>query len=313
MKKIRNFIYWCSGCNVEVLLKHKNDQPKYFGIGLTILITAVMASLTGGYAFMMIFSNSITAVFFGLFWGLLIFNLDRFIISSSGVSDGTAKITKEEWINAIPRLILAITIGIIIALPLEIRLFEKEINAEINAQNSTNPENAVILIGNRFVIIDSYYSELSLINEEINFKKELRRSLYKNYMKLVSSNETEEKQVIAFNNYEMASKQWNDFFPRANNRISELSQTIADLIVEKENEIRNVKNIEERNSGILAKYIALNKITNENKSAMTLRIFITLLLILIEIVPIIFKLMTVDGPYEEEIQYMNAQKIKKFK
>ena len=71
--------------------------------------------------------------------------------------------------------------------------FEKEINAGINAQNSTNPENAEILIGNRFVVIDAYHDELSLINEEIKFKKELRDNLHRKYMKLVSLNETEEK------------------------------------------------------------------------------------------------------------------------
>ena len=40
--------------------------------------TALMAFITSGYALYTVFDNLFTAIFFGLIWGLLIFNLDRY-------------------------------------------------------------------------------------------------------------------------------------------------------------------------------------------------------------------------------------------
>lgn len=111
--------------------QYPTEWGKYFGIGGTIIFTALMASFTGGYAFYTAFQDVPLAFFFGAFWGALIFNLDRYIVSSIGKGDGTAKITLEEWKNAAPRIILAILIGFVIATPLELKVFEKEIEVEI--------------------------------------------------------------------------------------------------------------------------------------------------------------------------------------
>lgn len=132
MNKINKFLWWCAGANISILEKCPTDHSKYFGIGGTILFTALMASFAGGYAFYTAFDNTILALCFGIFWGLLIFNLDRYIVSSAGKGDGTVKITKEEFSNALPRLVLAIFIGAVIATPLELKIFEREINVEID-------------------------------------------------------------------------------------------------------------------------------------------------------------------------------------
>ena len=78
--------------------------------------------------------SEILSLFFGLFWGALIFNLDRYIVSTFGVGDGKKTISKQELIEAAPRLLMAILLGFVIATPLELKLFEKEINAEISTQ-----------------------------------------------------------------------------------------------------------------------------------------------------------------------------------
>jgi hypothetical protein len=57
-------------------------------------------------------------------WGLLIFNLDRFIVSTMRKSNGFMN----EFLQALPRIALAIIIAIVIAKPLELKIFEKEIN-----------------------------------------------------------------------------------------------------------------------------------------------------------------------------------------
>ena len=51
MKKINRFFWWCAGVNLEIIEQHPIEHSKYFGIGGTILFTALMASFAGGYAF----------------------------------------------------------------------------------------------------------------------------------------------------------------------------------------------------------------------------------------------------------------------
>lgn len=131
VKMVHRLLWWCAGANIKVLDECPTEHAKYYGIGGTIVFTALMASFAGGYAFFTAFHNIPLSIFFGLFWGALIFNLDRYIVSSTGIGDGTSKITKDEWISASPRLVLALIIGFVISTPLELKIFEREINVEM--------------------------------------------------------------------------------------------------------------------------------------------------------------------------------------
>ena len=64
MKKINYFLWWCAGARPEILEEYPTEHSKYFGIGGTILFTALMASFAGGYAFFTAFQNSFLAIIF---------------------------------------------------------------------------------------------------------------------------------------------------------------------------------------------------------------------------------------------------------
>jgi len=64
----------------------------------------------------------ILSIFFGLIWGLIIFNIDRFIVTSTGKGDGTEAITKSEIIQALPRIVMGLIIALTISKPVEILL-----------------------------------------------------------------------------------------------------------------------------------------------------------------------------------------------
>lgn len=129
---IFNEFFWiCSGANRHILRQCPTEYSKYFGIGGTIFFTAAMATLSGGYAFYTIFNSTLWAVLFGVFWGLLIFNLDRFIVNTM-YSDGKYTISWGELAAGTPRLVIAIFLGIVISTPLEMKIFEDEINVEID-------------------------------------------------------------------------------------------------------------------------------------------------------------------------------------
>src|SRR6202046_705664 len=133
MKKVTRFFWFCSGAHVGTLKKYPIEHNKYVGIGATIFFTALFASLSGGYAMYFVFSGSPFAVgfaiLFGLIWGTAIFNMDRYIVSSID-KQGT---TNQQILQATPRILLAIMIGIVISRPLELKIFDKEIRTRLKA------------------------------------------------------------------------------------------------------------------------------------------------------------------------------------
>ena len=122
---LKRFFILCSGADKDLIATCSDgEQNKYAGIGATVFFTAVMAFIASAYALYTVFDNVYMAVFFGLVWGSLIFNLDRFIVSTIRKKGNFM----DEFIQVSPRIALAIIIAIVISKPLEIKIFEKEIN-----------------------------------------------------------------------------------------------------------------------------------------------------------------------------------------
>ena len=186
MNSIQIFLWWCAGARIDLLKQDnfRDDRAKYFGIGGTILFTALMASFAGGYAFFTAFKevngvekylglggkevmretytngSYISAILFGIFWGALIFNLDRYIVSTIK-DDGKPTISRTEFFNALPRLVLALILGLVISLPVELKIYEKEINVEIH--NIISEKQAELAL-----------ADSSKINEKLKLEAEVR-------------------------------------------------------------------------------------------------------------------------------------------
>lgn len=143
---ITRMLWWCAGADTYFLLRSpKQDRVKYAGIGGIVLATGVLAMASGGFAFSTAFgpkgmagsAESASTVFlvanvlFAVAWGIMIFNLDRFIVSSTGKGDGTDSITRKELFQAFPRIIIALILGLTISKPLEIKILETEIDVEL--------------------------------------------------------------------------------------------------------------------------------------------------------------------------------------
>jgi Domain of unknown function (DUF4407) len=125
---ISNFFIWCSGANKEILKECTTERTKFTGIGATIFLTAVLASISGGYAIYFTFNSYTISVMMGLFWGIVIFNLDRYIVSSIRK---TGKF-KQEFFMALPRIVIALILAITISKPLETRLFAATIGKKMS-------------------------------------------------------------------------------------------------------------------------------------------------------------------------------------
>lgn len=319
-KKIETVFLWASGADLEILNMVPTEKSKYFGIGGTIIFTALMASFAGGYAFFTAFKSTYLAVPFGLFWGSLIFNLDRYIVASFGVGDGKRTISKQEVIEAAPRLVMAIILGFVISTPLELKLFEKEINAKINTDisivtqkilnssdtdprmNSLKKERNQLEkdIDNRNQIIESkrvfWVNANKDKNDEWNFGKfsgiKGKGGRY-NDLKVEADNAQEE--------YTKVKKEYSNLNDVAYSKIENIDKQINLRQTQLSSEIENQKTVQEQNDGLLARLKALSDLTSASTTLLLSKWLITILFIFIEIAPILFKMMTERGPYDDII------------
>jgi hypothetical protein len=127
MKPISKFLCRCAGADINVISRYPSEVSRYNSIGATIIFTGFFATLSGGYALYKVFDDLFIASVLGIIWGLMIFNLDRYIVMSMKKKDSFWN----EFLTALPRIILAIIISIVVAKPLEVRIFSDMIMGEI--------------------------------------------------------------------------------------------------------------------------------------------------------------------------------------
>lgn len=307
-----NEFFWiCSGANRKILRQCPTEYSKYFGIGGTIFFTAAMAMLSGGYAFYTIFNSTPIAILFGIFWGLLIFNLDRFIVNTM-YSDGKYTISWGELAAGTPRLIIAIFLGIVISTPLEMKIFEDRINSQLvedNIQRTNSAKEAGDKgIENLIIRRDTLEAEYKNLRDKVDqaseeLKKEGEGSALSGKSGHGPIYRDKEKR---YNDTKEALQKWEE-----NNR-NDL-ENIKEQI--KTNQDKTKENIERGNkdNGFCARYEAFSTIKKEVPAARIVSIFIMLMFIIIEIAPTFFKMMIASGPYDEllreEMENKKAQSI----
>src|SRR5713101_8905155 len=135
------FFLMCSGATREILYAPSciTELNKYAMLGAIIFFTAGFAALSGGYAAYTAFSDTAVATALGVLWGLFIFTLDRLIVSGIRKQQPEPSDPWAVWCSkslrglrqACPRLVLAVFLSIVIATPLELKLFERELQVSI--------------------------------------------------------------------------------------------------------------------------------------------------------------------------------------
>jgi Domain of unknown function (DUF4407) len=132
MQRISDFLAWLGGADKDLLAKVPQERGKFVQMGCVLLTTASIAAVS------MIFAMHdgvrvllAGAIVLGLFWGLIIINLDRFLVLSMG---STRDLGRLIWIS-LPRLLLAAVISLVIATPLTLRIFQSDINVALNSAN----------------------------------------------------------------------------------------------------------------------------------------------------------------------------------
>ena len=306
--KLMRLLWRAAGADAHILEQATySDQIKYFCLGGIVTATGAMAGLAGGYAFYTIFEPrgsalemivypiiTLLSIAFGITWGLIIYNIDRFIISSSGKGDGTEAITRQEIINALPRIIMGAIIAITISKPLEIRMFKTEIDVELHQaqleKQSEYMERIDSIYANR---INAETGKIEKWEDEIEQKTARAQELENQYI--------EEARIITVGPRALAVKVQADkakgeeiyLKNKYEPFIKESIQKLKQIEKEKQKAINSGENISSGLDGLLERIKLAHKIAG---SAITT--FITLLFMAIELAPIFFKLMMIKSPYD---------------
>ena len=293
---LKQFFILCSGADKDLLEGcSEGEQTKYVGIGATVFFTAVMAFLASAYALFTVFDSIYPAIIFGFVWSLLIFNLDRFIVSTIKKRDRFM----DEFLQATPRIILAIIIAIVISKPLEIKIFEKEINTvllkEKNEMELANKKQ----IGTYFQSdLDKNKAEIAALKADILKKEKEVNALYSTYITEAEGTagtkklgkgpvykEKREKHDASLQEF-AALKTANEA------KIAEKEKTGKQLQANLDKKVSQTQPIIEGFDGLMARINALNKLP------WLPSFFIMLLFLAIETSPIIAKLLAPKGEFD---------------
>ncbi len=296
---LNRFFIICSGSD-PLILEHcsEGEQNKYAGIGATVFFTALMAFIAASYALFTVFNNVVVAILFGFIWGLLIFNLDRFIVS-------TIKKTghmMDELIQASPRIILAIIIAIVIAKPLELKIFKKEIDQVLLAEKHE------MTLANKHQIeqqygpdIEALKSEMTSLQQAIHSKEEEVNGLYDTYiseaegtagtMLLGKGPVYKEKR----DKHDAALAELQQLRTENRSKILAIEGQISASQNALQNKITNTQPIINNFDGLMARVNALDKLP------WLPSFFIFLLFLAIETSPIFAKLLSPKGIYDYKL------------
>lgn len=341
----KKFTWWCAGVDRDLLTMCPSDHAKYAGVGTVILFTALMAWFSSFIAIQLVFDPTISIVF-ATIWAAMIFFLDRFITNTM-YSDGKVTISKQELICGLPRIVIAIFLGVVISAPLELKIFDQEICDIIATENVEKSK--------EYANIEREYHALENdISSQISSFEKDNKPDQKNITKTIKVNKpgTGKRQfsgydtkgnpiythptillptdsvVMDVDKYNELNKQYKTEIRQFSDSLNKCLKNYANSIDQKKEAIKDSIKIEYANNkfGLYEHLSALHKIAMKDykewewcgssfdcilhawwwylfNSAIGL---IMLLFILIDISPVLYKMMLADGKYDN---YLHQEKL----
>ena len=308
MNWFQHALLLCSGGNIHILRKTPSEWNKFAGIGGIVLFTAVFASLSAGYAIYTIFDEIWSAIGFALLWGLMIFNLDRYIVSSI---KKTGTFWHQLWMT-IPRLILAGFLGIVISKPLELKIFEKEINKQLNTIIERNKKQLQGEMNGRiFQQSSPFETEKKQIQQKIaEYQKaydsaavELEKEILGTKTGLTSGkvgygSNAKRKEELK----EQRKQDLENYQKQVAERQKYLDQEISKVYTNIETERTKTEGFENKFNGFAARLQALDELGKNSHIMAIASMFIMGLFITLEISPVLIKLISSVGPYDHLLE-----------
>lgn len=295
------FLWFCGGGEVSILSRPEcaTERTKYAALGVMTLSLAILAALSAGYVTTLVFNSISIAVFTALIWGMIIFSVNRYFYNVSKDARGVRR-----HLNVmLPWLLITVLISFLIAKPITIRLFERELKSRIAINN---------IELNRTLLADV------ASDPEINRLQAENDSLKRELEGLVRRREQLQTQLLAEAAGTGSGSRTGQVGEGPVYRVlkSQLDQVTSELeeqrrrvdpMIEANN--RRIDLIRQRwdrtfesqevpsSSGLLSYIEALGQLSQSNRAVTVADWSITLLFILLGISPVLMQLLSERGPY----------------
>lgn len=253
--------------------------------------------MAAGYALFTVFQSLVPAIFFGLLWGLMIFNLDRFIVSSMRKRENAWT----EWKLAIPRLVLAVLLALVISKPIELKMFEREINRKLDEKKTEFIAQSKANLAKGFPEIQELEAKIDSLKSEVSQAESFRDQLQTEYDSERFGEKTSGTSgIVGLGTHAKKKEVQLDAAQLALDELRKRNQVRVDTIEAQIREFITLRQAEfekqlpgiEGFDGLAARMDALSVLTRESSAMAMANIFIMLLFIAIETAPIFVKLIS---------------------
>jgi hypothetical protein len=125
------------GCGDRaVLAQVPQERPRFVAMGAVLLITAGLAALSMFYALHDGIQVGVAwSLILCLIWGLVILNLDRFLVASMGAARNIRRLV----LMALPQLVLSAVTAVVTATPLLLRIFSADVDKQLVIMHARQP------------------------------------------------------------------------------------------------------------------------------------------------------------------------------
>jgi len=294
------FLWWLSTADEQLLTDCTVDRGRYAIIGMLVLGTWTFATLAWAYFFSTVVASVYAAILLGLLMGWIILQIDRALIK--GMRKG-----KQKFLPLLFRGLLAVSIGLFMAQPALVFLFDKEINLQISLDNEVrkkekrNRQDSVYAAERSAVQMRKQVAETELKNRYAEVSKAREAFIQeadgtggskKPGLKTIAQAKQSAYQKLD-QDYRQKAAELAPEIARADSalkameaHIQQEQQTFASLL----------------NNGFITRIEALNHLI-ENSNAVAFRYYLLVaILLLIELMPVLAKLLLPTGTYELKVE-----------
>lgn len=295
------FLWWLSTAEKDLLADCVIDRNRYAIVGMTVLGTWAFATLAWTYFFSTVMNNLYFSILLGLFMGGIILTIDRSLIK------GINQLNKRKYAPLLLRGLLAVTIGVFMAQPALLFLFDKEIHVQVSLDNETRKKEK------RNKQDSLFYAERSMLLQK---KNDLALQLTNRYNEVSTAREAFIKETdgtggskkIGLKDIAQA-KQAQYKKLDANYQQTELSILPQIKSIDSSLQVMDASIQKEQiafngllNDGFITRIEALNHLVNDNMAVAFRYYLLVAILLLIELMPVIAKTLLPEGTYEEKVK-----------
>ncbi len=297
----KRFLWWLSTAEDELLKECLIDKNRYAIIGMLVLGTWTFATLAWTYFFSTVVTTWWVSLLLGIFMGGIILQIDRALIK------GISRTGKQKLLPLFFRGMLALSIGLFMAQPALLFLFDKEVKVQVSIDNEQRKQTKMkdqekVYQAERNSLLErkrSVKNELNIAYAEVAAARD-------NFIK--ETDGTGGSKKVGLQNIALAKKStYEKLYADYQNQVTALTPQInyADSSLRiLDNKILNEQDAFQLllNNGFITRIEALNHLVNSSAAVAFRYYLLVVILLLIELMPVLAKLILPVGTYELKVR-----------